>query len=178
MRLAFMLLLLACEASAAEHAILVLGSTVRPDGRPSPGLTRRLKVARSLAVKDPDAVVVVSGGTRGGKWKPEAEVMSRWLVARGIPSARIRVEAASTNTAENADFTAPILRHEHVSHVTVVTARFHLRRALFHVHAALGETVRIDGAPAPDGLTEAGRVRMDAQETQKLERDRAFRAAR
>ncbi|MEO6950587.1 MAG: YdcF family protein [Polyangia bacterium] len=178
MRILFVLALLACDASAAEHAILVLGSTVKPNGRPSAGLTRRLEVARLLAVRDPRAVVVVSGGTRGGRWKPEGEVMSRWLVAHGIPSARIRVEAASTNTAENADFTAPILQREHVSLVTVVTEQFHLRRALFHVHAALGETMHIDGAPAPDGLDAAARVKMDAQETQKLARDRAFREAR
>ena len=166
------------QAGAAEHAILVLGSTVKANGRPSASLSRRLVTARALALSDRDAVVVVSGGTRGGKWKPEGEVMSRWLVAHGVAKGRIRVEAAATNTAENADLSAPILAREHVQRVTVVTERFHMRRALFHVHAALGDRVAIDGASAPDGLFGAARRKRDTEETQKIERDRAFRAAR
>ena len=176
--LALLLVLSVSSAGAAEHAILVLGSSVKPDGRPSTGLARRLVTARALALHDRDAVIVVSGGPRGGRWRPEGEVMSRWLVAHGVPKGRIRVEAAATNTAENADLSAPILEREHVQRVTVVTERFHMRRALFHVRAAVGDRMAIAGEAAPDGLVGRARRQRDSEETQKIERDRAFRAAR
>ena len=179
--IAIVLFLFASHAFASERAILVLGSTVARNGQPTPGLARRLALAQKLATKDPRAVLIVSGGTRGGKWPAEGPAMARWLAAHGVAPSRIRVEDRATNTAENADYATPILLSEGVHHVTVVTERFHLARGLFHVRSALataGAQIDVDGAGAPDGLRGAVRAQRDREEAAKLERDRAFRAAR
>jgi hypothetical protein len=162
------------------HAILVMGTVVRPDGRPGAGLRRRLQTAWKLAKREPAATIVVSGGTRGGKWPAEGPAMARWLEAHGVDAARIRVEVEALDTAENANFTVPIFEKDHISRVTVVTERFHLPRALFHVEAAAaehGDRFVIDGAAAPDALLPAQREKVDAEERAKIVRDKAFRAA-
>lgn len=188
MRSLLALLVLAGVAHAAPdgakqgggRAILVLGSRVQKNGAPSPSLARRLQTARDLARRDPKAMIVVSGGTRGGAWPAEGPAMARWLERHGVAKGRIRVEAEALNTAENANFALPILEKNGATHVTVVTERFHMPRALFHVEAAAkerGDRLVIDGAPAPDGLSDAERVKIDAEERGKIVRDKAFRDA-
>jgi len=67
--------------------------------------------------------IIVSGDGDGNEAK-------RWLAAKNIPEELIRIEPASVNTKQNADFTVPLLREQKARRVIIVTSWFHSRRAL------------------------------------------------
>jgi vancomycin permeability regulator SanA len=170
--------LLVANAQAERRAIVVLGTAVRPDGRPGSALERRLETALALARADRSALVVVSGGAVANGFA-EGPAMARWLAARGLPRRRIRVESEARNTRENADLSLPLLRRARVDRVTVVTERYHLPRGLFHLRAALREQglarVAVDGAAAPDLLAGADLTRRARKERWALLRDSLIR---
>jgi uncharacterized SAM-binding protein YcdF (DUF218 family) len=60
----------------------------------------------------------------------DEEINRHLLLKAGVPASAIRVEAASRSTKENALFTIPMLRADHVSKVILVTSWYHSRRAL------------------------------------------------
>jgi len=175
------LVLASGTAIADRHAVVVFGAAVDASGVPSELLVQRLESAREAAVADPRALVVVSGGSVASP-AIEGRVMESWLAARGVDKGRIRVEGRARHTGENADFVVPILRAEGVDRVTLVTSRFHMQRALFHLRSALAEQgvlgVEVTSVAAPDGLGPAARARMAVQERAKIVRDAGKRAAR
>jgi uncharacterized SAM-binding protein YcdF (DUF218 family) len=65
--------------------------------------------------------VIVSG-------KDSAPGMRDFFILNGVPSDRIRVEDQSTNTHENAEFTARLLAGN-PGHVVLITSDFHIFRA-------------------------------------------------
>ncbi len=177
--LVWVLLLVSAIAEAkGARALLVFGTAVEKDGRPSAKLERRLTLAARLAKRDPHALVVVSGGANEG-WTAEGPVMARWLTAHGIEPSRILVESNARHTGENADFSVPLLTGAGVSQVTVVTERYHLVRAKLHLRAALRERgavgVVVDGAGADDGLRGRKRLVTMIEETKKVLRDMLLR---
>lgn len=79
------------------------------------------------------------------------------LLASGVPSEAITLECASSNTYENAAFSAPLLAQMRPRRVLLVTSWFHLRRALAcFALAAPG----IGWLPAPVTPPPAGAVSM------------------
>src|SRR5690606_28129460 len=125
-------------ASADREAIVVLGAGVRADGQFGPRGTARLEATLDLARRRPDALIVVTGGAVTSR-HPEGPLMADWLVARGVPRSRIRVEPRALHTGQNADYVVPILRRERIERATIVTDRNHVPRARFHFRAALRE---------------------------------------
>lgn len=91
-----------------EDAVIVLGAGLRGE-RVNMLLARRLDTALLYAERNPDAIVVVSGGQGPGEDIPEAEAMARYLVSHGLPEERIVKEAASTSTRENFRYSKAIL---------------------------------------------------------------------
>jgi vancomycin permeability regulator SanA len=179
-----LLLLLSVVAEAAgRRALLVFGTAVNKDGTPSAKLERRLKLAAHLATEDPHAVVIVSGGANGG-WSAEGPVMAAWLARHGVDVSRILIEDQAHHTGENADFSVPLIEAADVSEVTVVTERYHQRRAKVHLVGALraagARDVRVHVAGADDGLRGRRRLMMAISETWKIARDLylRWRAAR
>jgi vancomycin permeability regulator SanA len=169
---------LSSAAQAADHALVVLGAAVQQDGRPGAALQRRLDLALALAQRDPEAIVIVTGGAVASE-HAEAPTMAQWLTDRGIPRSRIVVESAARHTGENADFTVPLLKAAGVKRATVVTDQSHLLRGLFHTRAALrtvglGDVV-VDGAGADEGLGGLDRLTSNVQERVRLLRDAYFR---
>lgn len=166
---------LVAQPVSAREALVVFGAATRPDGTPSLPLLRRLEQAARLAKARPKALVVVSGG--GVKGPAEGPIMARWLRERGISARRIVVEPEARHTGENADFSARLLQGRGVDRVTLVTDRFHLRRARFHLRWALralgGALGRapLRGAPSDDGLRGWSRLRSWLRETRKIVRD-------
>jgi uncharacterized SAM-binding protein YcdF (DUF218 family) len=175
-----LVLLLASPAWAAR-AIVVLGAHLESNGTPSVALDARLKRALLLAKADPASKVLVSGGS-GGAWGKEAPVMARWLEARGVSRKRILVEDHSRHTGENADLSVPLLRDAGIDEVTVVTSRYHLPRARFHVRWALRAAglghVRVDGEGAEDDLHGLRRFVTAVRERLKIARDLRWRLGR
>jgi uncharacterized SAM-binding protein YcdF (DUF218 family) len=140
---------------SGSAAIVVFGCTVTPGGAPSPALERRLRHALGLWRARPDATLVVSGGRLYGR-PAEAGVMQAWLLAEGVPAARIILEAESLYTLDNAERVAPLLAALNVEAVTLVTEAYHMPRSERLLRAALtrhGVRARLETAPAPDDLT-------------------------
>lgn len=124
--------------AAPEHVddIIVLGGALSPEtsvARRDFALTNagsRLTEAVLLAKRYPDAVVLFSGGNAGlaGGGPAEASVARDFLVQMGIAPARIRIEAHSRTTWENAVEIATMLRASNGTRL-LVTSAWHMPRA-------------------------------------------------
>lgn len=140
------------DAGAVQPtAIVVLGSST-PNAQPSPALAERLKLGYQLAQQYPQAPVVVSGGVDFRQTVSEAQVMSTYLQALGLPSSRILLEDKSTSTAENLVFSARVLQAYGLSPTmpaVVVTNDFHTARAGWIAAKAGWTQVRMAGASTP-----------------------------
>jgi uncharacterized SAM-binding protein YcdF (DUF218 family) len=111
----------------AADAIVVLGCRVAPDGSASAALRRRLDRGIRLFEDGAAPLLVLSGGGVGPV--PEAEIMRRMAVARGVPDTALLLEPGSRDTLENAHETARLLRSRGVRSVLLVSDRTHLPRA-------------------------------------------------
>lgn len=113
-----------------EDAVVVLGAAVH--GRePSRTLAARLDTALACHRRNPDALLVVSGGQGPQEDLPEAEAMAAYLVARGVPSELVVREGRSTSTEENFAFSKALLdaRLAPGYRIVFVTDEFHVYRA-------------------------------------------------
>ncbi|WP_370676923.1 YdcF family protein [Pleomorphomonas sp. PLEO] len=115
-------------------AILVLGHQLEDDGGLKPRLVARLEAARALAEASAKAPLVLTGG-KLGTVRSEADAMANWLIARGLPAARLHLEEQATDTLENAAYSLPILRRIGAHRVALVSSTYHVRRSLILLHA-------------------------------------------
>lgn len=122
-----------------------------------------------------DAIVVVSGGDTDAriaegvklylqKWAPKlifsgaaaegdvsnALAMERIAVSQGVPVEDVLIEEKSKTTAENADFTANIIRDNKFASIILVTSPYHQRRAYTQFRQALGKDFKIINHSAVD----------------------------
>ncbi len=91
-----------------EDAIIVLGAAVRGE-RISGALQKRLDVAIEYYQKNPNVIIVVTGGQGPQEDITEALAMERYLVANGIPKDKILKEEQATSTYENFKFSKKLL---------------------------------------------------------------------
>lgn len=110
--------------------IVVLGSKLSPDGRPTPSLKRRIAQAVRLFREGRAENLLLSGGVHDHP-TPEAEVMAAMARDAGVGAKNIVIEARAVNTLENAAFTAAEMEKRGWRRAIVVTDNFHLPRALF-----------------------------------------------
>jgi uncharacterized SAM-binding protein YcdF (DUF218 family) len=138
------------EALPAAPAVVVLGGSIRGarlPRRPYPDLgasADRLWHAARLHRAGKAPLLVLSGGTVHAGEAPEAQAMRRFLVELGVPAAAMVLEPASVTTAQNAAFSARLLRQRDIRQVLLVTSALHMRRA-----RALFEREGIRVIPAP-----------------------------
>ena len=94
---------------------------------------RRLECGIRLYREGAAPLLLLSGGGSGPV--PEAEIMQRIALSRGVPERALLVETRSDNTVENAREAARLLRPRGVREVLLVSDRSHLPRAalLFHL---------------------------------------------
>ena len=116
------------RAPAGLDALIVLGARVDPDG-PSPALRRRLNAVMAVLDEHPGAVIIASGGQGPDEPMSEARCIREELVRRGVNPARIRLEEASTTTAENLAFSRALLPAPD-ARVGIVTNNYHVWRAV------------------------------------------------
>ncbi|WP_245587294.1 YdcF family protein [Comamonas composti] len=140
------------DDGAPVQAVLVLGSATR-DGQPSTTLAQRLDVAAAVAERQPQALVLVSGGVDFGEKESEAAVMARYLIERhGLAQDRLLLEQASTSTALNLALSLPLLQQRGLAAdapMALVTSDFHTLRALWIARRNGYVHVRALGAPTP-----------------------------
>lgn len=111
--------------------VIVLGAQVYKSG-PSRVLKMRLDTAYEYAVKNPDTLLIVSGGQGGNEPFSEAKGMYDYLVKRGLEENRIIMEDQSTNTYENLMFSREILDSlgAKKAQVGIISNNFHVYRAV------------------------------------------------
>lgn len=127
---------------------LVLGAGVRWDGRPSRILQGRLNVARALFDAGKVRRIIVSGSPES-RGHSEPVVMRDYLVARGIPESAVVLDESGVDTWRSCRRAAGEFG---LRRVTVVTTRFHLRRAVALCRRAGMDAYGVGHDAAADGL--------------------------
>ncbi len=117
-------------ANYEEETVIVLGCGIRGE-RVSVGLAKRLDKAYEYHLKNPDALIIVSGGQGPQEDIPEALAMKRYLVEKGVPEEKIIMEDKSTSTITNFRNSYDIMFERYLPvHSTVfVTNAYHVYRA-------------------------------------------------
>ena len=139
-------------AEKTPDAVIVLGAGVNGTS-PSLSLKTRLDAALSYLEAYPDIPVVLTGGQGYGEDITEAACMYDYLTARGVEPERLILEEDASNTAENFEFSAPLLEAAGVEigtdTVAVVTNDFHIARSrLIAAKKGYGVTYGVS-APIP-----------------------------
>ena len=113
-----------------EDAMIVLGAGLNRE-EPSHTLKLRLDTAYDYALKNPDALIVVSGGQGKNEVIAESLAMKRYLVKKGVAEERIIEEARSMSTRENLTFSKALLdeRFDKPYRIVVVSNDYHIYRA-------------------------------------------------
>jgi uncharacterized SAM-binding protein YcdF (DUF218 family) len=111
----------------AADAIVVLGAA-QYNGVPSPVLAARLDHALELWENGVAPVIVVTGGKRPGDVFTEATAGANYLIARGVPDARILREVGGTSSWESLAAATRILRNRGMAEVVLVSDPYHSYR--------------------------------------------------
>jgi uncharacterized SAM-binding protein YcdF (DUF218 family) len=118
------------------RAIVVLGGGVlqpkRPGSRawPDYGTYTRTLRAYELYRDGPPCPIILSGGGTTPPKQPAGRVMAEFLRELGVPEHDLIVEDESRTTAENAEFTAKLLKDREITDgVLLVSTATHLWRA-------------------------------------------------
>ena len=113
-------------------AVVVFAGGVGELGKAGGGTQERLQHAIDIYRERYAAHLVFSSGYTYSF--PEAELMRAAAIEQGVPPAAIVLEARSTNTYENARFTAEIFRDHRWQSMLLVSSPYHMRRALLVWH--------------------------------------------
>jgi len=132
-----------------EDAVIVLGAGIRGDRVTLP-LKMRLDKAVEYHQKNPDAIIVVTGGQGLQEIVTEAFAMEKYLIQNGVEKNKIIKEEKATSTFENMKYSKEILDNcfSNDYSVVVVTNNFHIFRGttiakdtgfenVAHMHAGL-----------------------------------------
>lgn len=113
-----------------EDAVVVLGAGLRGD-TPTVTLLERLNVALEYYQKNPEAIIVVSGGQGPQETVTEAYAMEKYLISQGVPQEVIIKEDKSTSTYENFVYSKELLDElfDGEYNVAFVTNEYHVYRA-------------------------------------------------
>lgn len=135
--------------SYSEDAVIVLGAGIRGDKVTLP-LKMRLDKAIEYHCKNPEALIVVTGGQGFQETVTEACAMEKYLVEQGVEKNKIIKEENATSTAENMEYSKVLLDKyfENDYSIVVVTNNFHVFRGtriaintgfkdVSHMHAGL-----------------------------------------
>ncbi|MFU8926948.1 YdcF family protein [Acinetobacter puyangensis] len=115
------------------RALIVLGAGIEKNGQPSPTLAKRLDRAAPIALAQPKALVIVSGGVGFNEKQSEAEVMANYLhVKYHLPLQQIALEDQSTSTELNLIKSKHILAEHDIQlnqPIAIITNDFHIIRS-------------------------------------------------
>jgi len=133
------------DETQPADAIVVFGAA-EYSGRPSPVLRARLDHALQLYQRKLAPYVIVTGGAGEDPQFSEGGVGRDYLMRHGVPEDRVIAETRSSNTREQAERVAAIMRENHMSSCIAVSDAYHIFRA----KAALERAgMVVYGAPRP-----------------------------
>jgi vancomycin permeability regulator SanA len=115
-------------ALPSKVMIVTLGYALAKDGTAEKPLLDRLEVALKAAQANPTARIMVTGG-QPQAGVTEGDVMTRWLVEKGIDRDRILIEDKSKDTVGNVLNVANLLKRHTADAAILVTSASHMRRA-------------------------------------------------
>lgn len=141
------------EGVSGRAAIVIFGAAVRPDGRPSGALRRRVEAAARLGAALDAPLFMPTGGV-GRHGPSEAGVMAGLLQDLGVEAGRIVLEETGVNTLSSVRACARLLRARgHRGRVYAASSAYHLPRCLVLLRIA-----GLDAAicPPPPGPAAAG----------------------
>ena len=121
----------------------------------TPTLAARLDLGDTWATRFPQAKVIVSGGLDFGETCTEAQVMSDYLVTKGLSASRILQEDHSTNTYENFLFSKKVLLQNGIhlhDGLLIVTSDFHSVRSRRIAHKVGFDNTASAGSETPIGV--------------------------
>lgn len=118
---------------AHEHLVpcdvgVVLGNKVELNGQPSTRLAARLDRTLALYRAGYFPMILASGG-RGAGGLNEADVMTSYLIAHGVPADHIIVDNAGINTLATGRNTAALLQQRGWHTALVITQYYHVPRS-------------------------------------------------
>ena len=132
-------------------AIVIFGAAVRPDGRPSPSLLRRIGYGLKAAQVHPDAPIFCSGGI-GRAGPSEASIMARVLRGQGMAADRLVLDETSLDTLQSVVAAARFVRRSGRDGVIVCSDSYHQPRIRLML-GVLG--VAAEAGPTAPGLAGA-----------------------
>lgn len=116
----------ATPTQSHQH-VVVLGAGFNNDTlEPRRQLKQRLDTAYDYAQNHPESTIIVSGGQGDDEIMPEANVMQRYLIAKGLDESRILLEDNSFRTVENLSNTATRYQSKKM---LIITSDYHIWRA-------------------------------------------------
>ena len=132
-----------------EDAVIVLGASIHGDKISTP-LKLRLDEAIDYHEKNPEALIVVTGGQGPHEDMTEGKAMADYLVENGVREDKIIKEEKATSTNENMKYSKEILDEyfDGEYKIAVITNQFHIYRGVvyaqmagfdnvYHTHAGL-----------------------------------------
>ncbi len=145
------------NAKYDEDAVVVLGCGIHGK-TPSLALAKRLDSAVEYHKKNPDALIVVSGGQGPQEDITEAEAMEQYLLDRGVTPDKIIKEDKAVSTYTNFKYSKEILDEKLGDgySITLITSEYHIFRGYLcakeigfdkvtHTHADTHSTYLIPG---------------------------------
>lgn len=116
------------KKSRKADYIVVLGAGLI--GRKvTPLLAARIERGIELLNRNPDAVLIMSGGQGPGEDLPESEAMAAYAAEKGVAADRMILESKSVSTQENLLFSRKLMNKEKPE-IVIVTTAYHVFRAL------------------------------------------------
>ncbi len=135
----------------SADAIVVLGGGTRSQAYPRPDVDftdagDRVWYGATLYRAGKAPKIIVSGGRIAwkGAGKPEAEDLTKLLVAMGVPNSDILLEGDSYNTRDNAVNVKKILQEQNFKTILLVTSAMHMPRSI-----AIFKNLGINAIAAP-----------------------------
>jgi uncharacterized SAM-binding protein YcdF (DUF218 family) len=127
----------------APTGFIILGGSVSPEisiARKTtslPDAAERLTVVPMLASRYPDAKFIFSGGNASVFGGPaEADYVLPLFESFGVSRARVAIENASRNTAENAELSKKLAAPKPGERWVIITSAFHMPRSIGSFRAA------------------------------------------
>lgn len=159
-----------------QQVLIVLGATNDAQGHLSPFAVARVKRARRFLAAHSDCGLILTGG-HGAHFNvssdPHAHYLAAYLLERGLEQRRILALAPSRHTVEDATLSKAVVDKHRFTKVTIVTSRFHLRRArlIFRRVFGPGYALSFVGTRAPVGVVKLiGLYRHEFKRTAELKR--------
>ena len=112
--------------AAADYAI-VLGLALE-NGKAAKDLLFRLEAAEKYMEKNPNTILILTGGNPDSSGRTEADVMRELLLERGIPEEQMILEDQAKTTWENFRNTVRLADPEKA--VVLISSNYHMDRAV------------------------------------------------